>query len=187
MKRVSTVRFTILLTVLAGAAVMTGCASAVAIHPLYTSNELVYDLPLEGAWEGNDGEVWQIKKSGDGYDVAAVAAGDSKQISEYTVHLLRLKEYEFVDVASKSDPEVGIAGHLFGKISMQRGQLYVSPIDAAWLKSMVEAGLAPQSTLGEGQLIVLTAPTGELQQFILMHAADADAWDEDDEGLHRLR
>jgi hypothetical protein len=168
------VRFTILLTVLAGAAVMTGCASAVAIHPLYTSNELVYDLPLEGAWEGNDA-------------VAAVPAGDSKQISEYTVHLLRLKEYEFVDVASKSDPEVGIAGHLFGKISMQRGQLYVSPIDAAWLKSMVEAGLAPQSTLGEGQLIVLTAPTGELQQFILMHAADADAWDEDDEGLHRLR
>jgi hypothetical protein len=69
---------------------------------------------------------------------------------------------------------------------MEDGQLYVSSIDEAWLKRMMDAGLAPQSTVGEGQQIVLTAPTSELQQFILMHAADPDAWDEDDEGLHRV-
>jgi hypothetical protein len=179
-------RFTLLLAVLAGAAAMTGCASTVAIHPFYTSQDLVSDLPLAGTWAGSDGEVWQIKKSGDGYDVASVPAGNSKEVSEFTVHLLRLKEYEFVDVASKSDPQVGVAGHLFGKIRMEDGQLYVSSIDEAWLKRMMDAGLAPQSTVGEGQQIVLTAPTSELQQFILLHAADPDAWDEDDEGLHRV-
>ena len=169
-------RFTLLLTVLAGAAALMGCASAVAIHPLYTTQDLVSDLPLEGMWAGGDGEVWQIKKSGDGYDVG-----------EFTVHLLRLKEYEFVDVTSKSDPAIGVAGHLIGKIRMEGGQLYVSPMNEAWLKQMVEAGIAPQSAIGEGQQTILTAPTSELQQFLLLHAADPDAWDEDDEGLHRLR
>jgi hypothetical protein len=180
-------RFTLLLTVLAGGAAMTGCVSAVAIHPLYTTPDLVSDLPLEGDWGSSDGEVWQVRKSGDGYDVRAAAAGDSKAVSEYTVHLLRLQQYEFADVASKSDPEVGVAGHLFCKIRMEDGQLYVSPIGEAWLKRMAQAGLAPQSTTGEGQQIILTAPTNELQTFILLHAADPDAWDQDDEGLHRLR
>ncbi|MGC9949990.1 MAG: hypothetical protein ABSF64_26790 [Bryobacteraceae bacterium] len=174
-------RFTLLLAALAGVAAMTGCAPAVAIHPLYTSRNLVSDLPLEGTWASSDGEVWQVKKSEDGYEV------DSAQGSKYTVHLLRLNEYEFVDVASKSDPEVGVPGHLFGKIRMQGGQLYVSSIDETWLKQTMDAGIAPESTMGEGQQIVLTASTSELQKFILLHAADPDAWDDDDDGLHRVR
>ena len=173
-------RFTLLLAALAGVAAMTGCAPAVAIHPLYTSRNLVSDLPLEGTWASSDGEVWQVKKSEDGYEV------DSAQGSKYTVHLLRLNEYEFVDVASKSDPEVGVAGHLFAKIRMEGDELYVSPIDETWLKHMVEVGQAPQSTMGEGQQIVLTAPTSELQKFVLLHAADPDAWEDDNDALHRV-
>ncbi len=173
-------RFTLWLAVLAGVAAMTGCAPAVAIHPLYTSQNLASDLPLEGTWASSDGEVWQVQKLEDGYEV------DAAEGSKYMVRLVRLNEYEFVDVASKSDPEVGVAGHLFGKIRMQGDDLYVSLIDETWLKHMVEAGQAPQSTVGEGQQIVLTAPTSELQKFILLHAADPDAWDNDEEGLHRV-
>ena len=179
-------RFTLLLTILAGVAGMTGCAPAVAIHPLFTTQDLVSDLPLEGAWTTQDGEIWRIQKSGDGYDVAAVPAGNSKEVSEFNVHLLRLKDSEFVDVASKSDPEVGVAGHLFGKIRMEGDELYVSLIDETWLKHMAEAGQAPQSIVGEGRQLVLTASTSELQKFILLHAADPDAWDNDEEGLHRV-
>ena len=179
-------RFTLWLAVLAGAAAMTGCAPTVAIHPLYTTQDLVSDLPLEGTWSEKDGEIWQIKKSGDGYEVAAVHTGDPLEVSKYNVHLLRLKESEFVDVASKSDPEVGVAGHMFAKIRMEGDDLYVAMIDETWLKHMVEAGQAPQSTVGEGQQIVLTAPTSALQKFILLHAADPDAWDDNDDALHRV-
>ena len=179
-------RFTLFLTVLAGAAAMTGCAPAVAIHPLYTSQDLVSDLPLEGTWAEKDGEIWQIKKSGDGYDVAAVHTGDPIEVSKYNVHLLRLKASEFVDVASKSDPEVGVAGHLFARVRISGDELYVSLIDETWLKHMVETGQAPQSTMGEGQQIVLTAPTSELQKFILVHAADPHAWDDNNDALHRV-
>jgi hypothetical protein len=180
-------RFTLLLAVLAGVAGMTGCAPAVAIHPLYTTQDLVSDLPLEGTWSVKDGEIWQIHKSGDGYDVAAVHTGNSIEVSKYNVHLLRLKESEFFDVISKPDPEIGVAGHLFGKIRMEGDELYVSLIDETWLKHLVEAGLAPRSITGEGQQIVLTAPTSELQRFILRHAADPGAWDDDNDALHRVR
>jgi hypothetical protein len=179
-------RYTLWLAVLAGVAAMTGCAPAVAIHPLYTTQNLVSDLPLEGTWSEKDGAIWQIKKSDDGYDVAAVRTGDSPEVSKYNVHLLRLKDSEFVDVASKADPELGVAGHLFAKIRMSGDELYVSPIDETWLKHMMEAGQAPQSTMGENQQIVLTAPTSELQKFILLHAADPDAWDDDNDALHRV-
>jgi hypothetical protein len=179
-------RFTLLLTLLAGVAAMTGCGP-VAIHPFYTTQDLVSDLPLEGVWTASDGEVWQVEKSDDGYKVVATAAGDAKEVSEFKVRLLRLKEYEFVDVTDKSDPAVGVQGHLLGKIHMQGDELYVSALDETWLKRMVETGLAPQSATGEGQRIVLTAPTSELQKFILLHAADPDAWDEDEDGLHRVR
>jgi len=168
-------RYTVLAAILAGAAALTGCASAVAVHPLYTKQDLVSDLPLEGNWRASDGETWQVTKSGDGYDV-----------KEYNVHLLRLKGYEFLDVASKSDPEIGVAGHLFAKIRMEHGALFLATMNEQWLARMVEAGVAPRSTPGEGQQIILIAPTSELQQFVLLHVDDPDAWDEDEEGLHRV-
>jgi hypothetical protein len=180
-------RFTLWFPLLAAAAALTGCAPAVAIHPLYTTQDLVSDLPLEGAWQSSDGEVWQIQKTQDGYTAAAAPADGAKEGAKYTVHLLRLREFEFVDVASESDPNVGVAGHLFARIRMEGGKLYVCSLDETWLKRMVDAGLAPQSTIGENQQIVLTGPTADLQNFILLHADDPDAWDDDDEGLHRLR
>ena len=179
-------RFTLLLAALVGIAGMTGCAPTVAIHPLYTSQDLASNLPLEGTWAAGDDEVWWVHRSGDGYDVARVHTGDSMEVAKYTVHLLRLKESEFVDVTSKSDPDLGVAGHLFAKIRMANDELFVAAMDETWLKHMVEAGLAPKSTTGEGEQIILTAPTSELQKFILQHAADPDAWDSDEVGLHRV-
>lgn len=74
----------------------------------------------------------------------------------------------------------------FGAVEMEGDELFVNPVDDTWLKHQVEAGLAPQFILGEGQQIILTAPTSELQKFILLHAADADAWDAGDDSLRRI-
>lgn len=179
-------RFTLWLAVLAGVAGMTGCAPSVAIHPLYSAQDLVSDPALEGSWTARAGEVWRIQKSGDAYDVAVVQ-GDSTDASTFRVHLLRLGGYEFVDVAAKSDPDIGVAGHMFGKIRIDGDDLYVAMIDEGWLKQMAEARLAPQFVVGEGKQIILTAPTSELQAFVLMHAADPGAWEDDAEALHRVR
>ncbi|MGA2132949.1 MAG: hypothetical protein ABSH50_11700 [Bryobacteraceae bacterium] len=180
-------RFTLWLALAASAAGLTGCAPTVAIHPLYTTPDLVSDPAIEGAWVSDEGAIFRVQKSGDGYDVIATPAANSTDVSTYNVHLVRLQGFEFVDVASKSDPEVGVAGHMFAKVRIQGDELYVAAINDAWLKNMVQTGHAPQSTAGEGQQMVLTAPTSELQKFIVLYAPDPAAWDdEEDSVLHRM-
>lgn len=180
-------RFTTLLMLVAGAAILTGCTSTVSIHPLYTSQDLVADPSLEGTWAEQDGEIWQIHKSGDGYDVTVLHKGDSPGTEAFNVHLLRLKESEFADVTSKSNPSLGITGHLFARISLQGDELLVALVNDDWMRKTVEAGLAPQSAKGESEeQIILTASTSDLQRFFLLHAADADAWDPDIGRFHRV-
>ena len=184
-----------MLAVVAAAAVLTGCAPAVSIHPMYTAQDLVADAALEGKWADDDsGEVWQIAKAGanlaDGYDVTVFHPGDSPSTESFHIHVLRLQGMEpgmeFADAVSKGDPGLGIVGHVIVKIHVQGDELRVALMSDAWLKTMVEAGLAPQPvTDQESGRIILTGSTGELRQFLAQHAADAGVWDEDG-GLHRV-
>ncbi|HUD99360.1 MAG TPA: hypothetical protein VMR62_07270 [Bryobacteraceae bacterium] len=180
-------RFTMPLIFAAAAALLIGCAPAVSIHPLYTPQDLVADSSLEGQWAASDGEFWQVQRSGDGYAVTVFHAGETSA-EAFNIHLLRLKDTEFADATSKSNPSLGITGHLLARISLQGDDLRVALLDDDWMKKAVKSGQAPQSITGEenGQ-IILTAPTGDLQRFVLQHAADADAWDADVGVFHRMR
>jgi hypothetical protein len=180
-------RFTTLLMLAASSALLTGCASTVSIHPLYTSQDLVSDLPIEGTWTEQDGEIWQVQKSGDGYDVTVLHTGDTPSTEAFNVHTLRLKNADYVDATSKSQPDLGIAGHLLGKIEVQGDEMRVTLLNDDWLKKTMQAGLAPPSVTGEDKRIILTAPTSDLQRFVTMHAADADAWDAEASTFHRVR
>lgn len=175
------------LVLLAAAAVLTGCAPAVSIHPIYTAQDVVSDPALEGSWTDDDsGEVWQIAKAADGYDVTVFHEGNSPTTEAFNIHVLRLGGIELADATSKGDPGLGIVGHVIVKIHVQGDELTVAMMSDAWLKTMVDAGLAPQPvTDKDGGRIILTAPTGVLQQFLTEHAADVGAWDEDG-GLHRM-
>ena len=167
------------------AAGLTGCAP-VSIHPLYTSQDVVADSAFEGNWADDDDQIWQIQKSGDGYDVTAFHAGDSPATEVFNVHLLRLKDVEFVDATSKSNPNLTIAGHLIAKVSLQGDDLRVATFAEDWLKKAVQSGTAPQNIAGEDGQVILIAPTRDLQRFVLQHAGDADAWDEEAGRFHRL-
>lgn len=188
-------RYFMLAVVAAAAAVLTGCAPAVSIHPMYTAQDLAADAALEGKWADDDsGEVWQIAKAGanlaDGYDVTVFHPGDSPSTESFNIHVLRLQGMEpgmeFADAISKGDPGLGIVGHVIVKIQVQGDELRVALMNDAWLKTMVEARLAPPSvTDQESGRIILTASTAALQQFLTQHAADTGVWDEDG-GLHRM-
>jgi hypothetical protein len=122
-------RFTTLLMLAASAAILTGCASTVSIHPLYTSADLVSDLPIEGTWTEQDGEIWQVQKSGDGYDVTVLHPHDTPSTEAFNVHTLRLKNADYIDATSKSQPDLAIAGHLFAKIEVQGDEMRVTLLE----------------------------------------------------------
>lgn len=177
-----------LLAAIAGAALTTGCGPALSIHPLYTEQDLVSDLPLEGAWTDPDNdEVWRFTKSNDGYEVVEMKTGDAAQVAKYNVHLLRLREWLFLDIAPQAQPDLAIPGHMFAKVWMEGGDLRLVLLDEDWLKQMAEAGRAPQSVVGPAKQLILTAPTLELQSFVLANAADPKAFDETAGVLRRVR
>jgi len=181
-------RYTIALATAIAGTMLTGCAPTVSIHPLYTSQDLSSDLPLEGTWMEEDGGTWQVEKSGDGYVAVVLHKGDSAGTEAYSVHELRLQGRYFLDISSKSDPDLAVPGHLFAKVALEGDELAVNLMADDWLKKMAQAGAAPQFIGGdpEGQ-IILTAPSGELQRFILANADNAEAWDGDTGRLHRVR
>jgi hypothetical protein len=166
-------KLTALLGILAGAAVMTGCGPVLSIHPLYTQEDLVSDIPLEGTWaEQDDNQVWQIHKSGDGYEAINAATAE-----RFSVHLLRLKGVRFLDITSRSEG-LAIPGHLFAKVWMEDGALRIAMMKDDWLKQMAQDGLGPQSVMDPDKDVILTAPTRELQDFVMLHADDTNAFDE---------
>ena len=166
-------RLAALLGILAGGAVMTGCGPVLSIHPLYTQADLVSDLPLEGTWaEQDDQQLWRIQKSGDGYEALNEATAE-----KFSVHLLRLKGVSFLDITSRSDV-LAIPGHLFARVWMEGGNLRIAMMKDDWLQQMAQDGLGPPSVIGPDKDVILTAPTRELQDFLILHADDANAFDE---------
>jgi hypothetical protein len=182
-----TMQFTTLVLVAAGMAMLSGCAPAVSIHPLYTAQELAANLPVEGNWVEESGEVWRVTKADDGYDVTVLHAGESPSAEAYNVHFFALNGLNYADATSKSDPGLGVSGHVLVKISLQGDRMQVALLDDAWVKKMVQAGLAPKYETSEsnGQ-VILTASTSELQEFLLLHAGDPGAWEDDDGVLQRM-
>lgn len=176
------------LAVTAGSILMAGCGPVLSIHPLYTQANLVSDLPLEGSWAQQDNrQLWQVHKSGDGYEVIATEASDAASVQKFDVHLLRLNEFHFLDIASQSPPDLAISGHLFAKIWMAGPDLRVALIDSDWMAQMMEAGVAPQAVTGPRKQIILTAPTSELQKFVSLYALEPKAFDADPGDLHPVQ
>ncbi|MGO4882065.1 MAG: hypothetical protein ACLP59_14730 [Bryobacteraceae bacterium] len=172
-------RFTLLtMMAAAGAALLTGCAPAVSIHPFYTSQDLVSDPSLEGTWADQDDDVWRIQKADDGYNATVFHTGGTPDSEAFNIHLLRLKDIEFVDAVSQSNPSLAVSGHFIAKVSLRGDRMLVNVLDDDWLKKAAQSGIAPQSIVGEENgRIILTASSADLRRFVVQHAADADAWD----------
>jgi len=104
----------------------------------------------------------------------------------FNVHTLRLKNADYIDATAKAHPDLAIAGHLFARIEVQGDEMRVTPLNDEWLKKTVQAGLALPIVTGEDQRTILTAPTADLQRFVTLHAAGAEAWDPEASTFYRV-
>jgi hypothetical protein len=164
-------RLTGLVAMAAGVILLAGCGPAISIQPLYTEQDLVYDLPLEGTWTAqDDGGVWQVQRSGDGYDFEG---SDQK----FDVHMLRVNGIRFLDITAPADSTLTISSHMFGKVWMEGSALRFALLNDDWVEKMVRKGLGPQSMISADQEVILTAPSKELQRFVWLNATDPEAFD----------
>jgi hypothetical protein len=100
------------------------------------------------------------------------------------MRLVRLGEHRFLDLTSKNTPSLSIPGHLFAKVSVTGDELQIQMMDSKWLEQKARETGFPY--VEADKQVILTAPTSDLQKFVLLHAADPDAF-ESAEKLHRVR
>jgi hypothetical protein len=163
----------LLLIALACTLPMTGCLT-LSVYPLYTAKDLVTDPRIEGKWAAeDDNTVWEFHNHGDAY----LATCPSDKTSEpVEMRLVQLGEQRFLDLTAHDTPSLAVAGHMFGKISIAGEELSIQLMASSWLEKKVrEAGL-PSLELTDRDLL-LTAPTADLQKFVLRYAADPDAFE----------
>jgi hypothetical protein len=162
---------------------LAGCVPS--LKPLYTEKDLVFEPGLVGVWaEKEDSEeTWAFEKSGEkAYKLIYTQDGKT---GEFKVHLLKLGDTLFLDLYPDDE---GLARlnrndfywshwlptHTFAKVRQIEPTLQMSFLNGDWLEKSVEKN--PKAIRHEridGDRIVLTASTKELQEFVNKHSKQA--------------
>ncbi|MBI4243284.1 MAG: hypothetical protein HY606_04260 [Planctomycetes bacterium] len=168
-----------------------GCVPS--LHPLFTEKDLVFEPALLGTW-GEEGskETWTFQKSVDNtYDLIITEKrtilGSEVIANKFNAYLVKLDKLLFLDIYPK-EPEIEgdfykfhlIPAHTFSKVWIEDDVLHLGMLDHDWLKKMIDNKKVNISyeRLGDepSPMIVLTASTKALQEFVLKYAEDAEAF-----------
>ena len=170
------------LLALAGATVLlTGCDSlALSLHPLYEDEDVVFEPKLLGSWSGQDsGDVFTFAASPDKSYRLVWTTSDETHV--FRARLVRLQRILFLDLTAGSTGELFVLPvHAFAKIRLDGDVLHYALLDSGWLGRTLEsnpaaveaAWIGPRKTGG----VILVAPTGDLQHFVLCYEGDQGAF-----------
>jgi len=165
----------------------------VSLHPLFTKVDAVAEPALVGLWAAEDGEgTWVFQESGENsYDLLSTENGKT---AKFRAHLGRLGESLFLDISLISFTEAGVTdslplihlipAHTIWRIWIEGDVLRLAILDVRVLKNASTDETARIAREDLDEQIVITAPTQELQEFVLRHAEDAKAFPNPIE-LHR--
>jgi len=169
-----------------------------SIHPLYTEKDLVFMPELLGTWE-ND-ELWTFEKMGKtAYELTIKESSESEGIQEYEetgvyeAHLAKLGKFLFLDlfpderkIEEYEDEIHMVPVHSIWRIWIEKDVMRLTWLDNDWLEKMIDGNKVNIAHVRLEDRVVLTAPTKELQKFVLKYAEDTDAFPEPDE-FQRLK
>ena len=163
------------LTMMAAAAVLTGCdsSSLLSVDPLVSEQNAVFDPGLLGTWTGvghDDSAVCIIRRGGDsGYKIAYVNDGSAK---EFDAMLFRAGETQVLDLSASANDDFVIAPHMAVRIWLEGAQLRWAYLDSEWLRAEATQRLSNRPA---GKKILLTAPTAAVEAFLMNYAGDDKA------------
>jgi hypothetical protein len=168
------------------------CLSACipSLNPFYTEKDLVFDARLTGTWreksEAQEAEVWRFEKTGDKAYKLVMTDKDGKQ-GEFTAHLFKLKQDYFLDLipndcnyATNQTDLVGwsmFPGHLLARVPQIEPELKLAFFNFDWLGQQLTNSPSVLAHHREGDRVILTASTRELQRFILKHLSEGELFD----------
>jgi len=175
-----------------------------SLHQFYNDTDLVYKPELNGTWFGNDSATWVIsqhkvfsglmkdEKPGNSYDIVYT---DKKGTSKFYAHLFRLENQLYLDffLPDLEGPDLAvmhlIPAHTLAKVELAKDQITIKWYNEEWLMKLFKENRIriahekipydlDRDNTGDFQ-VILTAPTSELQKFIIKYGNDPAAFKED--------
>ena len=165
-----------------------GCVPT-TLNPLYTPQDLVTEPALVGSWSPEAGATWTFTKADDKSYQLTITDKEGKT-GHFEAHLLKLDGVLFVDLYPDEAAVEELAGgmyepllcrtHMFLKVAQLKPELHLINLDLEWLRAWLakHPNDLPHHLMQDG-LVLLTAPTPELQAFVRKHLKTEGAWNRD--------
>ena len=165
-----------------------GCL--ISLHPLYTPDKIAFRPELAGTWQvsgENASMTFAPLPDGRGYHLSYYENELGAEAGEqYEAYLLQLGDYYFLDFYPDTErmqcEELNLATllptHGFARIDFtSRDEFTLHLFDIEWLEELFrQRRIRLQHEVTEDGLIVLTAPSEELQKFVTKYAEDERAY-----------
>jgi len=174
------------LVVLGAALIFSGCVPS--LHSFFTEENIVFNDALLGVWMSDSGAKCTFTKSDENhYEFLHV----DETAARFEARLIELDGVTFLDLyPHKRDslyPAHFVPAHTLARVTIGEGSISIAPLDDNWLRKLNDRNdlnLAHER-FADGA-IVLTAPTRELQAFVLSNAKSKEAFG-NAEVFHRLK
>jgi len=178
------------------AALLGGCVPVMSLHPLFTKEDVAFDEKLVGTWVDDSNNTWEFKSVNNppnpiAYELTFREGEDKK--GSFLTYLVELENELFLDICPNKLPCEQqdlekmawpynvfflLPLHTFIKVDTIEPQLRMQLTDDDEMKKLlVEEPNAVKHEL-DGDTIILTASTKELQAFVLKYADDSRVFGE---------
>ena len=164
-----------------------GCVPVISLYPLYTDKDVVFEEKLLGTWaQDNDETTWQFKRADEPENAYKLIFTDNEgKKGSFIVRLVKLQNKHFLDVypaempCDVEDPNKAewphnvfflIPAHTFLKIDSMEPQLKIRLILEPQVEELLEQEPNAIKHAVIEDRVILTAPTKELQAFVLKYA-----------------
>ena len=181
-----------------------------SLFPLYTQDDIVFDDAIEGAWDGGNIGVWTIEKleynpskslwdpswtevdkESDPQNIhyrLTVEQATEKDTAEakFLIHLLTLGDHMYVNLYPESyDLHHGflswhmIEANTFMRIEIFDDRFEIRAFNPGFLEQLINEKKIRNSYISHGGILI-TAPTEDLQKFVLKFSDEEGALFEPD-------
>ena len=167
------------------AGLIAGCV-VMSVYPYYTVKDLTFDAGLSGRWAkpGATNEFWEFAPIRNKYYL--VTTVDAQETNRFEGYLFQLKGQPFLDLCTTNrDGFNQLPLHLAVKVARSQDELQLAALNYEWLGKLLEAKpatlrhiIVPEHPLdtNSSKVFYLTADTRDLQQFLLTHLNNTNAF-----------
>jgi hypothetical protein len=170
-----------------------------SFYPLYTNDDLFANDLLVGEWIDSDSTIWKFdfnyhgERLSENRDstsfVLQMKEKDSPDFpaNEFLVHVIRLDGTYFLDFYLEEYFDEDnftifdlhlMPMHTFARLELEGDQAEIRWFTPDWLEEMLKQNPAAIRHENNGNHILITAKTEELQQFFIQYANSEDAFGE---------